>query len=76
MFFCVYLVEFCCKIQIQKVLRDLLSKGEWFIPKISRTKHVVTGSSQQTKQNLKLVLKLICFNSGESQMSKRPITKQ
>ena len=44
------------------------------MPKISKTKHVDTGKSQQIKKHF--ALKLIYFDSGQLQISERAITKQ
>ena len=40
-------------------------KRGWFIPKIARNKHVITGESHQA--NKLFVLKLISFKSGQLQ---------
>ena len=49
------------------------SRG-WFIPKIARTKHVITGSSHQTNKHFGL--KLIPFISGQLQITEWTIRKQ
>ena len=48
------------------------SRG-WFIPKITRTKQVITGKLHQT--NKYFVLN-ISFNSGQLQIRERALTKQ
>ena len=60
--------------EISRVKRGKFQITRVIYRKNCRTKHVVTGQSQQTNKHF--VVKLIAFNSGQLQISKRAITKQ
>ena len=69
MFFFLANQEYLKIIEITRVKRgqflNVQKSREWFIPKTARTKHVITGQSDQTSKYF--LLKLISFNSGQLQ---------
>ena len=59
---------------LQCIFENFQKSLGWFIPKIARAKHVVTGQSHQTNKHF--VLKLKSFISGQLEINERAITKQ
>ena len=56
------------------IFRAISKSREWFIPKITRIKYLISGKSDQTNKHF--VLKLISFNGGQLQICKWTVIKQ